>query len=60
LVNCASETRSPVGLTNRIFSIASRVSRKIRYHVLSKTAKVDSREARAAEDLVEILYRYIQ
>lgn len=33
---------------------------EIRYHVLSKTAKVDSREARAAEGLVEILHRYIK
>jgi len=30
------------------------VDGEIRYHVLSKAAKVDSREARAAEDLVEI------
>jgi hypothetical protein len=29
-------------------------------HVLSNTGKVDSREARAAEDLVEILHRYIK
>ncbi len=36
------------------------VDGEIRYHVLSKTAKVDSREARAAEDLVEILHRYIK
>jgi len=33
---------------------------EIRYHVLSKGAKVDSREARAAEGLVEILHRYIK
>jgi FrmR/RcnR family transcriptional regulator, repressor of frmRAB operon len=33
---------------------------EIRFHVLSKNAKVDSREARAAEDLVEILHRYIK
>jgi hypothetical protein len=33
---------------------------EIHSHVLSKTAKVDSREARAAEDLVEILHRYIK
>ena len=33
---------------------------EIRYHVLSKAAKVDSREARAAEGLVEILHRYIK
>jgi DNA-binding FrmR family transcriptional regulator len=33
---------------------------EIRFHVLSRNAKVDSREARAAEDLVEILHRYIK
>lgn len=33
---------------------------EIRFHVLSKHAKVDSREARAAQDLVEILHRYIK
>ena len=33
---------------------------EIRFHVLSKNAKVDSREARAAQDLVEILHRYIK
>lgn len=36
------------------------VDGEIRYHVLSKNAKLDSREARAAEDLVEILHRYIK
>jgi len=33
---------------------------EIRFHVLSKNSKVDSREARAAEGLVEILHRYIK
>jgi len=33
---------------------------EIRFHVLSKNSKVDSREARAAENLVEILHRYIK
>jgi len=33
---------------------------EIRFHVLSKNAKVESREARAAQDLVEILHRYIK
>jgi len=33
---------------------------EIRFHVLSKNSKVDSREARAAESLVEILHRYIK
>jgi DNA-binding FrmR family transcriptional regulator len=33
---------------------------EIRFHVLIKKSKVDSREARAAENLVEILHRYIK
>ena len=33
---------------------------EIRFHVLSKNSRVDSREARAAENLVEILHRYIK
>ena len=33
---------------------------EIRFHVLSKNSKVDSREAKAAENLVEILHRYIK
>jgi len=33
---------------------------EIRFHVLSKTARADSREARAAESLVETLHRYIK
>lgn len=33
---------------------------EIRFHVLSKNARVDSREARAAEDLLDILHRYIK
>ena len=33
---------------------------EIRFHVLSKNSKIDSREARAAENLVEILHRYIK
>jgi len=33
---------------------------EIRFHVLSKSSKVDSAEARAAENLVEILHRYIK
>ncbi|MBS1840087.1 MAG: metal/formaldehyde-sensitive transcriptional repressor [Acidobacteria bacterium] len=33
---------------------------EIRFHVLSKNSKMDSREARAAENLVEILHRYIK
>lgn len=36
------------------------VDGEIRFHVLSKNAKVDSREAKAAESLVEILHRYIK
>jgi DNA-binding FrmR family transcriptional regulator len=33
---------------------------EIRFHVLSKNSKVDSREAKAAENLVKILHRYIK
>ena len=33
---------------------------EIRFHVLGKHAKVDSREAKAADNLVEILHRYIK
>ena len=36
------------------------VDGEIRYHVLSKNAKIDSTEARAAEALTEILNRYIK
>jgi len=36
------------------------VEGEIRYRVLSKSAKVDSREARAADGLVEILRRYMK
>lgn len=36
------------------------VDGEIRFHVLSKNAKVDSREAKAAESLVGILHRYIK
>jgi DNA-binding FrmR family transcriptional regulator len=33
---------------------------EIRFHVLSRNSKVDSRETKAAENLVEILHRYIK
>jgi len=33
---------------------------EIRFHVLSRNSRVDSREAKAAENLVEILHRYIK
>ncbi len=33
---------------------------EIRFHVLSKNSKVDSQEAQAAQNLVEILHRYIK
>jgi DNA-binding FrmR family transcriptional regulator len=36
------------------------VEGEIRFHVLGKHAKVDSRETRAAENLIEILHRYIK
>ncbi|HVM75952.1 MAG TPA: metal/formaldehyde-sensitive transcriptional repressor [Candidatus Saccharimonadales bacterium] len=33
---------------------------EIRFHVLSRNSRVDSAEAKAAENLVEILHRYIK
>jgi len=36
------------------------VEGEIRFHVLTQNARADSREARAAENLVEILRRYIK
>lgn len=36
------------------------VEGEIRFHVLSKNSKVDSREAKAADNLIEILHRYIK
>jgi len=36
------------------------VEGEIRFHVLGKNSKVDSREAKAAENLVQILRRYIK
>ena len=36
------------------------VEGEIRYHVLGKNAKVDSRETKAAENLIAILHRYIK
>ena len=33
---------------------------EIRFHILSKNSKLESRETRAAENLVEILHRYIK
>jgi len=36
------------------------VEGEIRFHVLDKSATVDSKETRAAENLIEILRRYIK
>lgn len=36
------------------------VEGEIRFHVLGKNARMDSREAKAAENLVDILHRYIR
>jgi len=36
------------------------VERLIKFHVLSKDAKVGSRESKAGESLVEILHGYIK
>ena len=33
---------------------------ELRFHVLTKNTKADSREMKAAENLVEILHRYIK
>jgi hypothetical protein len=44
----------------REVAIGDAVEGEIRFHVLSKDAKVGSRESKAAESLVEILHRYIK
>ena len=36
------------------------VEGEIRFHVLDSNAKVDSRQAKAADNLIEILHRYIK
>jgi DNA-binding FrmR family transcriptional regulator len=36
------------------------VEGEIRFHVLDRKAKVDSKQARAAESLIAILHRYIK
>lgn len=36
------------------------VEGEIRFHVLGKNARVDSKETKAAENLIEILHRYIK
>lgn len=40
--------------------LAEIVEGEIRFHVLDRNAKVDSRQARAAENLIGILHRYIK
>jgi DNA-binding FrmR family transcriptional regulator len=46
------------GAINSLF--AEIIEGEIRFHVLSRNSKVDSREAQAAENLVEIVRRYIK
>jgi len=36
------------------------VEGEIRFHVLDSNAKIDSKQAKAADNLVEILHRYIK
>jgi DNA-binding FrmR family transcriptional regulator len=59
--DCASVLQQIAACRGAINSLLVEiVDGEIRYHVLSKNSKVDSREARAAESLVEILHRYIK
>jgi hypothetical protein len=52
-----ADRRLPWAINSLLVEI---IDGEIRFHVLSRNSKVDSREARAAEDLVEILHRYIK
>ena len=59
--DCASVLQQIAACRGAINSLLVEIiDGEIRYHVLSKNSKVDSREARAAESLVEILHRYIK
>jgi DNA-binding FrmR family transcriptional regulator len=59
--DCASVLQQIAACRGAINSLLVEIiDGEIRYHVLSKNSKVDSREARAAEGLVEILHRYIK
>jgi DNA-binding FrmR family transcriptional regulator len=59
--DCASVLQQIAACRGAINSLLVEiVDGEIRFHVLSKNSKVDSREARAAENLVEILHRYIK
>jgi FrmR/RcnR family transcriptional regulator, repressor of frmRAB operon len=40
--------------------LAEIIEGEIRFHVLTKNTRADSREMKAAENLVEILHRYIK
>lgn len=58
---CASVLQQIAACRGAINSLLVQIiDGEIRFHVLSKNAKVESREARAAQDLVEILHRYIK
>jgi DNA-binding FrmR family transcriptional regulator len=59
--DCASVLQQIAACRGAINSLLVEIiDGEIRYHVLNKNSKVDSREARAAESLVEILHRYIK
>jgi FrmR/RcnR family transcriptional regulator, repressor of frmRAB operon len=59
--DCASVLQQIAACRGAINSLLVEIiDGEVRYHVLSKNSKVDSREARAAESLVEILHRYIK
>jgi DNA-binding FrmR family transcriptional regulator len=59
--DCASVLQQIAACRGAINSLLVEIiDGEIRYHVLSKNSTVDSREARAAENLVEILHRYIK
>jgi DNA-binding FrmR family transcriptional regulator len=58
---CASVLQQIAACRGAINSLLVQIiDGEIRFHVLSKNAKIDSREARAAQDLVEILHRYVK
>jgi FrmR/RcnR family transcriptional regulator, repressor of frmRAB operon len=59
--DCASVLQQIAACRGAINSLLVEIiDGEIRFHVLSRNSKVDSREAKAAENLVEILHRYIK
>ena len=58
---CASVLQQIAACRGAINSLlVAIIDGEIRFHVLSKNSKVDSAETKAAENLVEILHRYIK